>query len=161
MPAPCDVVFDAFHYHVWRKRWDSLVSRTEVEGGAPCPYVGAITDHDGRGMLRTLSMRTEFLAYKRPQLAAAKMIGESFPFTKWAASMKHEPAGEGRSVMIYTYTIETGPRALRWLMEPIVNHAFKRQTYKRFARMQAFLAQHAGEVQAWQKTQTAAQTEGV
>lgn len=151
MPAPCDVVFDVFHYHAWRKRWDSLVSRTEVDGGAPCPYVGAITDHDGKGILRALSMRTEFITYARPKLAAARMIGTSFPFTTWAASMKHVPAGDGRSVMIYTYTIETGPRALRWLMEPIVNRAFRRQTLKRFKRMQAFLNEHTAEVQAWQK----------
>lgn len=46
------------------------------------------------------------------------MIGRSIPFSKWAASMKHEPAAGGQSVMIYTYTIETGPAMLRWLMEP-------------------------------------------
>ena len=153
MPAPCDVVFDVFHYHAWRRRWDSLVSRTEVEGGAPCPYVGAVTGHDGKGMLRSLSMRTKFISYDRPRLAAACMIGASFPFTRWAASMKHEPAGAGQSVMIYTYSIETGPPALRWLMEPVVNWVFRRQTMKRFKRMQDFLSVHTAEVQAWQHLQ--------
>ncbi len=33
MPAPATVVFDAFHYHHWRHRWDSLVSATAVESG--------------------------------------------------------------------------------------------------------------------------------
>jgi hypothetical protein len=33
MPASAAVVFDAFHYHHWRHRWDSLVSTTAVEGG--------------------------------------------------------------------------------------------------------------------------------
>jgi hypothetical protein len=27
MPAEAAVVFDAFHYHRWRSRWDSLVAR--------------------------------------------------------------------------------------------------------------------------------------
>ena len=52
MPAPSDVVFDAFHYHVWRARWDSLVSDTRVVGGAPCPFVGAETENAGGGLLR-------------------------------------------------------------------------------------------------------------
>lgn len=52
MPASDEVVFDAFHYHYWRCRWDSLVSATHVLGGAPHPFVGAITENTGAGALR-------------------------------------------------------------------------------------------------------------
>ena len=152
MPAPCEVVFDVFHYHQWRARWDSLVSHTSVDGGAPCPHVGAVSANTGGGFLRALSMRTEFVSYQRPRLAAARMLGTSFPFSKWAASMKHESAAGGGSVLIYTYTIEAGPPLLRWLIEPVVHHIFRRQTFKRFERMRVFLAAHAGEVQAWQRS---------
>ncbi|MDQ1813877.1 SRPBCC family protein [Massilia sp. CCM 9210] len=151
MPASCEVVFDVFHYHQWRARWDSLVSHTEVDGGAPCPYVGAVSENVGGGLLRALSMRTEFVSYQRPRLAAARMLGTSFPFSKWAASMKHESAAGGGSVLIYTYNIEAGPRMLRWLIEPVVHHVFRRQTVKRFERMRAFLATNASEVEAWQR----------
>jgi hypothetical protein len=150
MPAPCDVVFDIFHYHAWRARWDSLVSATHIVGGAPCPYVGAVSEVATGGLLRGLAMRTEFISYQRPRSAAAKMVGKSFPFTKWAASMKHEPIDANQSVMIYTYTIETGPPMLRWLMEPIVGRIFQRQTRKRFARMRDFLLVHRAEIEAWQ-----------
>lgn len=153
MPADCAVVFDVFHYHQWRARWDSLVKKTEVIGGAPCPSVGAISENAGGGLLRGLSMRTEFVSYRRPTLAAARMVGQSFPFTKWAASMRHEATGPGRSAIIYTYNIEAGPAWLRWLLEPVVHHVFRRQTIKRFARMHAFLAVSAAEVEAWQRTQ--------
>jgi len=151
MPASCEVVFDAFHYHAWRLRWDSLVRSTHVEGGGECPYPGAITRSQGKGLLGGLAMRTEFLSYRRPLLAAARMVGTSFPFTRWAASMRHEAVDGGRSVMIYTYTIEAGPRPLRWLMEPVVHRIFRRQTIKRFGSMRAFLATHAGEIAAWQQ----------
>lgn len=150
MPASCEVVFDVFHYHQWRARWDSLVSHTEVDGGAPYPYVGAVSHNIGRGLLRKLSMRTEFVSYQRPRLAAARMLGTSFPFSKWAASIKHEPAAGG-SVLIYTYNIEAGPRMLRWLIEPVVHHIFRRQTVKRFERMRAFLSSNANEVETWQR----------
>lgn len=151
MPAPCDVVFDVFHYQFWRARWDSLVAATGVVGGAPCPYVGAINEVAAGGLLRGLEMRTEFVSYQRPTIAAARMVGRAFPFTRWAASMKHVPAGDGQSVMIYTYTIETGPAMLRWLMEPLVDRIFERQTRKRFACMRRFLLAHQAEVQAWQR----------
>ncbi|WP_339088226.1 SRPBCC family protein [Variovorax paradoxus] len=151
MPAPSDVVFDAFHHHVWRARWDSLVGNARVVGGAPCPYVGAETENTGGGLLRGLSMRTRFVTFDRPHVAAAHMIGRSFPFSRWAASMRHRDTAPGRSVLIYVYTIESGPRALRWLMEPVVARIFMRQTQRRFARMQAFLATNAHEVVEWQR----------
>ena len=151
MPAPCDVIFDVFHYQLWRVRWDSLLGATSIAGGAPCPFVGAISDVATRGVLRGLSMRTEFISYQRPKIAAARMVKHSFPFTRWAASMKHEPAADGQSVMIYTYTIETSPAMLRWLIEPLVSRIFERQTRKRFACMRAFLLIHRAQVEAWQR----------
>jgi hypothetical protein len=145
MPAPCDVVFDIFHYQLWRARWDSLVNATHIVGGAPCPSVGPVNQVAAGGLLRGLSMRTEFISYQRPRIAAARMVGRSFPFAKWAASMKHEAIDANQSVMIYTYTIETGPPMLRWLMEPIVDRIFQRQTRKRFACMRDFLLVHRAE----------------
>lgn len=156
MPAGEAVVFDAFHYHLWRARWDSLVSATHVLGGAPCPFVGAVTENTGAGALRGLSMRTQFVSYDRPRVAAASMIGQSFPFTKWAASMRHRATGPQQSVLIYTYSFEAGPAWLRWLLTPLVDGIFIWQTRRRFARLQNFLTQHAAEVERWQQESTSA-----
>jgi hypothetical protein len=153
MPARADIVFDAFHYHRWRLRWDSLVRATHVLGGAPCPFVGAVTENAGAGVLRGLAMRTEFVSYDRPRVAAAKMLGRSFPFTRWAASMKHEAIDGERSLMIYTYTFEVGPAWLRWVVEPVTTWIFDWQTRRRFRRLQAFLRTHAAEVAHWQTTE--------
>src|SRR5829696_687855 len=146
MPASPEVVFDAFHYHLWRARWDSLVNATHVIGGAACPYVGAVTENSGGGLLRGLAMRTKFISFDRPRLAAAAMQGHSFPFVRWAASLAHRPLAPGRSLMIYTYSFEAGPRGLRWFFEPVTKRIFDWQTRKRFARMKQFLAAHAHEV---------------
>lgn len=150
MPAREDVVFDAFHYHCWRLRWDSLVRATRVEGDAPCPFVGAVTDSAGAGALSRLSMKTKFVSFDRPRVAAAAMVGRSFPFSRWAASMQHRPDGTSRSCLIYTYTFEVGPRPLRWLLEPCVAMVFDWQTRRRFDRLRSFLAQHASEIEQWQ-----------
>ena len=156
MPAGVEVVFDAFHYHHWRARWDSLVSDTHVVGGAPCPSKGAITENTGGGMLRSLSMRTQFVSYDRPQLAAAAMLGQAFPFTQWAASMRHRSNGERASVLVYTYTFEVGPAVLWPLLRPVVAWIFAWQTRRRFARLRTFLALHADEVMRWQQASTPA-----
>jgi hypothetical protein len=152
MPASCEVVFDVFHYHEWRQRWDSLVRATHVLNGAPCPYVGALSSNAGGGLLSGLSMHTRFISYVRPQLAAAKMEGRSFPFARWAASMRHRPLSDGESVMIYTYSFDVAPPWLRWAFEPVVKLVFDWQTRKRFGRMQRFLRVHADEVQRWQRS---------
>jgi hypothetical protein len=153
MPASAEVVFDTFHYHQWRARWDSLVSDTHVTDGAPCPYVGAISENTGGGVLRSLAMRTQFVAYDRPRIAAATMLGRSFPFSKWAAAMQHQRIDDNRSTMIYTYTFRVGPRSIGWLLEPIVQLVFNWQTRRRFGRMRRFLAAHAAEVKQWQRMQ--------
>lgn len=158
MPAPADVVFDAFHYHFWRARWDSMVGNARVVGDAPCPFVGAETENTGGGWLGGLSMRTRFVTFDRPNMAAASMVGHSFPFSRWAASMRHRNTRPGRSVLIYVYTIESGPKALRWLMEPMVVRIFAWQTQRRFACMRKFLADHADEVVAWQQVQHGSDT---
>lgn len=150
MPAGAEVVFDAFHFHRWRGRWDSLVHATHVLDGAPCPFVGATSANSGGGLLRPLSMQTRFIAYEPGRLAAATMVGTAFPFARWAASMRHRPAAGGHSVMVYTYSFDTRPTALRAVMRPLVKLVFDWQTRKRFGRMQRFLARHAGEVEAWQ-----------
>ena len=151
MPASAEVAFDAFHYHFWRPRWDSLVRRTAVEGDREHPVVGAVSDNAGAGWLRGLSMRTRFVAYDRPRLAAATMVGHAFPFQRWAASMRHEPLGAQHSRLIYTYTLQA-----RWpWLEPWVARAFERATRRRFARLMAFLANHAHEVRDWQGRRSA------
>lgn len=153
MPAPAAVVFDAFHYHHWRHRWDSLVSATEVLGGAPSPYVGAVTQNTGGRWMRGLSMQTRFVSYDRPHLAAASMVGTAFPFSRWAASMRHKDMAEQGSLLIYTYTFEVSPRCLAWALQPVVRVIFAHQTRKRFHRLQAYLSEHAQEIVTWQHTE--------
>ena len=150
MPAREDIVFDAFHYHRWRMRWDSLVRKTRVQGDAPCPFVGAETESGGAGLMRLLSMKTRFVSFDPPRVATAAMVGRAFPFRRWAASMQHRGDGPDRSWLIYTYTLEVGPPALRGLLEPPVAWLFDWQTRRRFARLRTFLETHADEIAQWQ-----------
>ena len=88
-----------------------------------------------------------------PRLAAASMLGHSFPFTRWAASMRHKDLDNGQSVLLYTYTFEVGPRWMSWIIRPFVERIFEHQTRKRFARLRTYLASHAQEIVRWQQEQ--------
>ncbi len=106
-------------------------------------------------MLRALSMTTRFVAYEPPLLAAATMVGRSFPFSRWAASMRHLELDAQRSMLVYTYTFTVAPGAGAWFLDPVVDRLFLRATCKRFGRLQVFLAAHGGDVRQWQSCQAA------
>lgn len=150
MNAPCEVVFDAFHHHELRSRWDSLVKHPVLENGDEWPSVGAVTFNPGSGWTQFMSMRTQFVSFQRPALAAAHMVGHSFPFSMWAASLKHKPLSNNQSQLIYTYNI----KACWWLRawaDWAVHGVFRYETARRFRCMQKYLDSHLEEVLAWQK----------
>ena len=149
MNAPCSAVFDAFHHHELRQRWDSLVKHPVLENGNEWPSVGAITYNPGSGWKRLLSMRTEFVSFERPKLAAARMVGSYFPFQCWAASIKHRPLPNSQSQLIYVYNLQASWWLSGWAGWA-VHLVFRFETKRRFLKMQAYLQNHAIEIVQWQ-----------
>jgi hypothetical protein len=144
MPAPSKEAFEAFHNHKVRLEWDTLLAVAFVEGGGAHPYPGAITTNWGRGWKRLLGMRTRFLTYDPPQLAAAVLVEPTGIFAHWAASMRHRDRPDGSSDLVYTFTIKLRPNWLSWLLDPIAARLFERETRLRFAAMAAFLRDRRG-----------------
>lgn len=139
MPAPAADVFEAFHNHPIRLEWDTLLSAAHVEGGGAHPYMGAITLNQGRGLMGVLGMRTKFLSYDPPAIAAAAMVEPTGPFELWAASMRHRDLGDGSSELIYVFNIRLRPRWLGRLFDPLAAWVFERETRRRFAAMACYL----------------------
>ena len=140
MPAPAQAAFEAFHHHSIRMRWDTLLAEAYVEGGGDHPYVDAITFNRGKGWKGGMSMRTRFVSYEPPRLAAAVMIEPSGLFGEWAASMKHRDLVNGCSELVYSFNLRLRPR---WLLAPfdwIAIRIFAWQTRKRFRAMANYLA---------------------
>lgn len=151
MPAPPAVVFDAFHHQIWRRRWDPMVARTGISGGADCPFVGAETVSRGAGLLSWIEVRTRFVSFDRPKVAAASMIGASFPFARWSAAMRHRASADAsRSTMIYIVNFDVASGLARCGLQSIVTALFVAQTRRRFSRLQRFLQEHQQEIVHWQ-----------
>jgi hypothetical protein len=85
MPATSVAVFDAFHNHDTRLQWDTLLKQATVEGGHRYPHVGAVSINVGRGWRAAFRLRTRFVAYDPPRLAAATIDQPAGIFNEWSA----------------------------------------------------------------------------
>lgn len=139
MPAPATDTFEAFHNHVVRLQWDTLLSAAHVEGGGNHPYSGAVTFNQGRGWLRLLSMRTRFVNYQPGKVAAAMLVEPAGIFQDWSASMRHRDLSEGESELIYTFNLRLRPLWLGWIADAWANRLFAHATRKRFDAMADYL----------------------
>ena len=139
MPAPSARAFEAFFNHRVRLEWDTLLRVNYVEGGGDHAYAGAITVNRGSGWKGGFEMRTRFLTYDPPHMAAAELLAPTGLFALWAATMRFRDTREGGSEMTYTYTLRMRPRALAWLLDPLANALFARETRRRFAAMAEYL----------------------
>ncbi|GAB7537033.1 SRPBCC family protein [Burkholderia sp. 22PA0099] len=139
MPATSAEVFEAFHNHDTRLRWDTLLKTAGVEGGHRYPHVGAISVNVGRGWKSLFCLRTRFVSYQPPLLAAATLVAPAGIFRTWTASIRHRDLGGGQSDLIYTVRFSLRPNWLDRHGKPIVVRLFEDETRRRFEALAAFL----------------------
>ena len=141
MPAPSAVVFDVIHDYARRLEWDTLLSAAYIDDGAPEAGKGVITVCVGRVALGQIALRTVYVSFQRPHVAAVKMLNRPPFFATWAASIRHEDLTDGRSSVTYTFSFTSRPRFLAWLLEPIMLRVFRWETRKRLGSLRAYLQQ--------------------
>ncbi|WP_443191061.1 SRPBCC family protein [Pseudomonas indica] len=139
MPAPAADTFEAFHNHLVRLEWDTLLSASHVEGGGSHPYVGAVTFNQGCGWMCLLSMRTRFVNYQPGKVAVAMLVEPSGMFQEWSASMRHRDLHEGMSELVYTFSLRLRPHWFGRLFDVWANRLFERATRKRFEALADYL----------------------
>lgn len=140
MPAPSSVVFDVMHDYPRRLEWDTLLSAAYIDDGSAVAGKGVITVCVGRPMLGRIALRTVYVSFNRPRVAAVKMLNRPPFFATWAASIRHEDLDDGRSRVTYTLSFTARPSFLAWLLEPIMLRIFRWETAKRLAALRDYLA---------------------
>jgi hypothetical protein len=141
IPAPASAVFALLHDYQRRLEWDTLLSAAYLTGGHEAAGLGVTSVCVGRGMLGRIAMRTVYVAFDPPRLAAVKLIGNPPWFASWAASIRHDDLpGEVsvepfRSRVTYTWTFAARPRLLAPFLEPIMQWIFERETRRRLAAL--------------------------
>jgi len=124
-------VFEIVHDYGRRLEWDTLLDRAEILGGATAAGVGVRTLCVGRGV----PMETVYVSFVPGKVAAVKLVAPQFPFETFAATIRHEPAGDGASRVTYIYSFST---RLRWL-NPILNVPLWLETRRRLSALKHYV----------------------
>ena len=140
IPASSADVFDLLHDYDRRLSWDTLLSAAYLTDGSTAAGLGAASVCVGRGTLSGIALKTIYVAYDRPRLAAVKMVNRPRWFDTWAASVRHDDLAPCQSRVTYTWTFTARPRWLAWLLEPVMNAIFRRETRKRLAALRRHFA---------------------
>jgi hypothetical protein len=109
MPAPSTVVFDVLHNYRRRLEWDTLLRAAYLEGDHACAGKGVTSVCVGRRALGGIALRTVYVTFQRPTLAAVKIINAPAFFGAWAASIHHEDLSAARRL----YSIGSSATTIR------------------------------------------------
>lgn len=129
--ASSDEVFDLVHDYSRRLTWDTLLRAAYLDDGFTQAGKGATSVCVGRRSLGSLALKTVYVSFERPKVAAVKLVNSPWFFATWAASIRHAEVSPGRSRITYTYQFTARPRLLRWLLEPVMALVFRWETKKR------------------------------
>jgi hypothetical protein len=141
MPAASAEVFDLLHDYNRRLDWDTLLSAAYLTEDHTQAGVGVASVCVGRWYLGCLALKTAYISFDRPRMAAVKMVNSPPFFGAWAASIHHEDTSLNSSLLTYTWTFTARPRWFAWLLEAIIGQIFQWETGKRLRALRNFLAQ--------------------
>ena len=138
IPASSAEVFDLLHDYDRRLQWDTLLSAAYLEEGFTQAGLGATSVCIGRRGLRAFALRTIYVSYERPKVAAVKLVNAPPLFARWAASIRHVDLEPGRSRCTYKFSFRAKPAVLRGLIEPVLLRIFTRETARRLEALEGW-----------------------
>ena len=143
LPAPSAAVFDLLHDYDRRLEWDTLLQAAYLDDGYTAAARGATSVCVGRKTLGGIALKTVYVTFDRPVVAAVKLVNTPPFFATWAASIRHEDLAGGTSRITYTFTFTARPRWLRFALEPVMQRVFAWETRKRLRALGAYLHKEA------------------
>jgi len=142
IPAPSSAVFDLLHDYTRRLEWDTLLQAAYLEDGATVAAQGVTAVCVGRRSLGGITLKTVYVTFEPPTLAAVRMLNTPPFFQSWAASIRHEDISEHESRLTYKFQFTTRPDILRFALEPLVKRLFVWETRKRLRALKSFFIRH-------------------
>lgn len=136
--APASTVFDLIHDYNKRLDWDTMLSQAKLLNGATAADVGVRSLCVGTWRSAFLGMETEYVQFKRGEVAAIKLTKRLPFFDRFAATIRHEPLGQNRSRATYIYHFTARPRFATALLEPIMNRMLKYEVQHRLQALQHY-----------------------
>lgn len=143
IPASREQVFELLHDYNRRLDWDTLLQEAYLTDGFKAAELHATSVCKGRWYLGGIALKTEYVVFKPPEVAAVKLMGTAPFFESFAASIQHKEITQNSSEIEYKYTFTARPKNLRWLLHPIMMRALLIETRKRLKALSQFLARNS------------------
>jgi len=138
IPATSLAVFDLVHDYSRRLEWDTLLQAAYLDDGHTVAGKGATSVCVGRWSLGGFALKSIYVTFDRPALAAVKMVNRPPFFKSWAASIHHEDIAQSESRITYKFQFTSKPRALQFILDPIMGRVFLWETRKRLKALKAY-----------------------
>jgi hypothetical protein len=138
IPASSSEVFRLLHDYKRRLEWDTLLQSAQLCDGWKEAQLHANSVCKGRWYLGGIALRTEYVSFQSPSVAAVKMVNSPPFFSAFAATIRHEDLPESSSSIEYKYNFTARPSWLRWLLHPIMARIFRWETKKRLRALRHF-----------------------
>ena len=139
-PAPSAAVFALLHDYERRLEWDTLLRAAYLTDGYRQAECGAVAVCQGRRHLGGIALKTRYVSFRAPAIAAIQMINQPPFFEKFAATIRHRDLPRGGSLVEYIYNFQARPRRLRWILHPVMQWCFAWETRKRLRALKSFFA---------------------
>ncbi len=139
--APSAGVFPLLHDYTRRLEWDTLLESAELCDGWTEAGPRATSVCTGKWYLGGIAMKTEYVTFTPPRVAAVKLVNRPPLFESFAATIRHEDLGDGTSSMEYLYNFTARPGWLRWVLEPVMSAVFRWETRKRLKALGRYVSQ--------------------
>lgn len=137
--ASPEAVFDLLHDYARRLEWDPFLKEACLLEGAQAAGLGVKTRCTARNRFGGLAMETVYLSFDRPKVAAVKMTRGPAVLETFAASLRQQDVGVGRTRVTYRFNFSTRPRWLRAIAGPIASVLFRREVRRRLAALKSHL----------------------
>jgi hypothetical protein len=138
IPASSAEVFQLIHDYSRRLEWDTLLQAADLNDGWPTAQLHATSICQGHSRFFRIALKTEYITFHPPSVAAVRLINHPPFFETFAATIRHRDLTESSSEIEYLYHFTARPRVLRWMLHPIMSRMFRHETEKRMQALAAF-----------------------
>jgi Polyketide cyclase / dehydrase and lipid transport len=151
IPARRADVFRLLHDYSRRLEWDTLLQEARLTDGFDVAGLHATSICKGRTLLGGIAMKTVYVTYREPDVAAVRMVNRPPFIDSFAASIRHRDRPGGSSRLEYKYSFTARPRWLRPLLHPLMQIIFRRETERRLGALRRFFLSDRAVAVPWSK----------
>jgi hypothetical protein len=145
IPARSTDVFLLLHDYGRRLEWDTLLQDAHLSENWNEAQLHATSVCQGRWHLGGIALKTKYVSFNPPDVAAIKMVNRPLFFDTFAAAIRHRDLSDGWSSIEYKYNFTARPWWLRWLLHPVMAAAFRWETRKRLRALRRCFSNRSGE----------------